>query len=160
IYGTLAGGVLDGISAADRFVKDTINTAREYYRHQDGVLGKLGGAATWAADMLASPFTMPATVLDYKASDQEREGAIQGTLLMVATAGLLKAGGPALQAEFGALKNGVAKSRFGQFVAKSWVGKSATAFEGSGFAKGVDKVTGKISDTLGRINRFGRPKVP
>jgi hypothetical protein len=158
IYGTLAAGVLDGISAADSFVKDAIKTAREYYTREGGVLGKVGRFATGAADILTSPFTMPATILDYKASDEEREGAIQGTLMMAATGGLLKLGGPALRAELGVLKEGVVKSRLGQYVSKSWVGRWSTAFEESTFAKGVDKVTDKISKTLNKEIRFGRTK--
>jgi hypothetical protein len=160
-YGALAAGALDGISAANSFVKEKIDVAYDFYQRQGGVLGKVGMAATFVADMGASTVTMPATIIDYKATDEERGRAIQGTLLMAATAGLLKMGGPALSDALGAAGKGIARSRLGQRVAESWVGDAARwtaaqakAFEGTRLAKGVDAVT----DTLGKINRFGRPK--
>jgi len=166
--GYVGGAIMDGFSAAGRagsWVHDQINVASDFYHKEGGVLGKLGVAATFVADMGASVVTMPVTVFDPKATDEERESAIKGSLIMFGTAGLLKVGGPAFSEALGAAGRGVAESRLGQFVGKSWVGDAArwTAskaagleekFEATTFAKTADKVKA----VAGKVNPFGGSK--
>jgi HopA1 effector protein family len=169
--GKWSGRILDAVSTTDEFVKDKIKIANDFYHQQGGVLGKIGLTATFVAEQATSVVTMPTTIVDPKATDEERKAAITGTLIMVASGGLLKAAGPAFGEALGAagkaVGRGVAKSRLGQLVADSWVGDAAkwTAskakgankwFEGTSVAKGVDKVT----DKLGKINRFGKSESP
>ena len=159
--GYASAGILDGVSAANSFVKEQIKTAEDFYNdpsRKDAWYSKLGRAGTFGADVLASTFTMPATIADYKATDAERAGAITGTLLMVGTAGVLKAGGPAWESlGAGASRAGsrIASTRLAQTLAKSefgqWAGRTAEKigekavkleekFEAPGVAKGADKI--------------------
>jgi hypothetical protein len=98
MIGTGSAAILDAVSAADTFVKDKIKVSYDYYNKRGGIIGELGRGATFVADQVSSVVTMPATIADYKASDEERAGAVTGTLILVGTAGLLKAGGPTMKA--------------------------------------------------------------
>jgi hypothetical protein len=174
--GYTSGAILDAVSASNRFVKEKIKNASDFYNdpeRKDTWYAALGRAGTFGADMLTMPFTMPATIADYKATDGERSHAITGTLIMAGTMGLIRAGGPAfrsLATDVSAAGSRVAASRVGQWVATSEFGqvvgsaaqkigsKAAqieTRFEATAFARGMDK----MGDTLGKANRFGRPKV-
>jgi LysM repeat protein len=159
--GYTSGAILDGVSAANDFVKDKIKTAEDFYNdpsRKDAWYSKLGRVGTFGADVLASTFTMPATMVDYKATDAERSGAITGTLLMVGTLGVIKGGGPAWESlGAGASRVGsrIASTEMAQALAKSefgqWAGRTAvkigegaakleTKFEATSIAKGADKV--------------------
>jgi hypothetical protein len=172
--------ILDRVSDANNFIKDKIKIASDFYNdpeRKDTWYAKLGRAGTFGGDMLTSVFTMPATIVDYKASDDERAGAILGTAVMVGTMGLIKGGGPAWKSLTGGVSrgaSGLAASRLGQWVAKSEFGQIAgrgaaavgrvagkvtgklgeveARFEETGFAKGMDKVKvtlGKLNPTIG-----------
>jgi hypothetical protein len=173
--GWASAHVLDGISAANSFVKDKIDTAYDFYQSKGGVLGKLGMAATFVADQGAQLVTMPATIVDYKATDAQRGAAIDGALLMLVTAPLFAEGGAALGAAgrgivesesaraLAAAAKRLASSPLGTRVAESWVGKAAKwaasaaeDFPNSRMATTIDKAL----DAAGRINRFQRPTVP
>jgi hypothetical protein len=173
--GWASAHVLDGISATNSFVKEKIDTAYDYYQSKGGVLGKIGMAATFVADQGAQLVTMPATIVDYKATDEQRGAAIDGALLMLVTAPLFAEGGAALmdagrgiveseaaRAVAAAAKR-LASSPLGTRVAESWVGKAARwtanaaeSFPNSRMATTIDKAL----DAAGRINRFHRPTVP
>ena len=171
--------ILDKVSDANNFIKDKIKTASDFYNdpeRKDTWYAKLGRAGTFGADMLTSTFTLPATIVDYKASDKERSGAIVGTLVMAATVGAIRNGGPAWKS----LGNGISKgasrigvNRVAQWIGKTevgqWMGRSAgkigevavkleKKFEKTGFAKGMDKVKAG----LGKLNpeiKIGGSKV-
>ncbi len=123
--GYVSGGILDGLSATNSFVKDKIKIAHDFYQEQGGVLGKVGLAATFVADQVSSVVTTPATIVDYKATDQERGNAIVGTALLIGGGKLLKAGGPAFGEALGIAGKRIATSRLGQYVANTWVGRGA-----------------------------------
>jgi hypothetical protein len=173
--GWASAHVLDGISAANSFVKERIDTAYDFYQRQGGVLGKLGMAATFVADQGAQMVTMPATIVDYKATDEQRGAAIDGALLMLVTAPFFEAGGEALAAAgrgiieseparaAAAAAKRLASTPLATRVAESWVGKAARwtaskaeSFPNSRMATTIDKAL----DAAGRINRFQRPTVP
>jgi len=139
--GYFSAGILDGISTADGFVKDKIKSSYDFYHRQGGVLGKLGLAATFIADSFASIGTMPASILDYKVSDEERAAAMTGTVLLVGTAGLLKAGGPMLDA----LGGRIATSRFGQWLRQTKLGELGVKIA-SGLRKEIKFGKGKLAD--------------
>lgn len=91
--------ILDTVAEANRAAKQAIAVAGEYYAHParaENYVARTGAALTWGGDMLASVVTVPATVVDPKISDQERAGAVQGTMLMLATMGALKNAKPLL----------------------------------------------------------------
>jgi hypothetical protein len=173
--GWASAHVLDGISSANSFVKEKIDTAYDFYQSKGGVLGKIGMAATFVADQGVQLVTMPATIVDYKATDEQRGAAIDGALLMLVTAPLFAEGGAALGAAgrgivesesaraVAAAAKRLASSPLGTRVAESWVGKAAKwvasaaqDFPNSRMATTVDKAL----DAAGRINRFQRPTVP
>ncbi len=127
--GALGEASMDALSATNRLVKSTFQHAWNFYNEADAKgkwYGGVGRGITWGAEQVASVFTMPATVLDYKADDRERGDAIVGTLAMVGTAGLLEAGGPVLARGLGAVGSRVATSGLGRWVADSWLGRVAT----------------------------------
>jgi len=98
IVGYSSAFVLDSLSDANGFVKDSIKTAHEYYNAEDkngSVLAWVGDKVTTGGDILSSTVTAPATLFDYKATDQERSDALQTTALIIGTMGILKAGTPA-----------------------------------------------------------------
>jgi len=168
--------VMDRVSDANGFVKDKLKTAADFYNdpeRRDTWYAKIGRAGTTAGDILASTFTMPATVVDYKADDKERTGAIVGTVAMAATAGLIKGGGPAWRtasnyagrasARIAAsdAAQWIAKSEFGQIAGKGLayasrgaskvagaVRKGDAAIEDSSFGKAMDKVKSTVNPTL------------
>jgi hypothetical protein len=136
-------------------------------------------AATFVADQGAQVVTMPATIVDYKATDEQRGAAIDGTLLMLVAAPFFEAGGAALGEGLSAAGRGIVESDSARAaaaaakrlastplatrVAESWVGKAgrwtankAEAFPSSRMATTIDKAL----DAAGRINRFQRPTVP
>jgi hypothetical protein len=85
--------ILDNLSTANNFAKEKLDVAMKYYRdpaRSDSLPAKTGLVATWTGDLLASVFTMPATIVDPHAGDEERSQAITGTMLMLGTMGLLK----------------------------------------------------------------------
>jgi hypothetical protein len=172
--GWASAHVLDGISSANSFVKEKIDTAYDFYQSKGGVLGKIGMAATFVADQGAQLVSMPATIVDYKATDEQRGAAMDGILLMLATAPLFAEGGAALKdvgrgivesesaRGVAAAAKRLASSPLGTRVAESWVGKAAKwvasaaeDFPNSRMATTIDKAL----DAAGKINRFQRPTV-
>ena len=180
VVGYTSAGILDAVSASNEFVKARIRDASEFYNdpsRKDTWYASLGRAGTFGADILTAPFTMPATIADYKATDDERSGAITGTLIMAGTLGLIKSGGPAWRSLGNGVSrgaSGIATSRLGQWVATSEMGQFAgrtaqkladkaaaleTRFEATSFAKGMDK----LKAGLGKLNpeiSFGKAKIP
>jgi hypothetical protein len=92
--GHLSADTLDAVSSVNRFGLDSIRTAQEFYGQQGGVLGTVGGTLTFAGSALSMVVTSPLTLADYQASDEERARAVVDVGLMLATAGLVKAGTP------------------------------------------------------------------
>jgi predicted negative regulator of RcsB-dependent stress response len=175
--------ILDRVSDANNFIKDKLKTASDFYNdpaRKDTWYAKLGRAGTFGGDMLTSVFTMPATIVDYKATDKERTGAILGTVAMAATAGIIKGGGPAWRSATNLASRGtgrIASSEIGQWVANSEFGQMAGRgmeivsrgagkigqglskvegrFEETGFAQTMDRVKdglGKLNPTIGGSN--------
>ncbi len=172
--GYTSGAILDAVSSANSFVKDKIQNASDFYNdpsRKDTWYGKLGRAGTFGGEILTSAFAMPATIVDYKASDAERANAITGTLLMVGTLGVLKSGGPAW-ASMGNASSRIASTRMAQWVANSEFGQLAgrtasklgqgaakleSRFEATGFAKTMDTVKSGLGKLNPEIN-IGRAK--
>lgn len=180
--GYTSGAILDAISASNQFVKEKIKDASEFYNdptRKDTWYAALGRAGTFGADMLTTPFTAPATIVDYKTTDAERSQAMLGTVLMLGGVRLAKNLGPAMKSFTNPVFRGasrIAATRAGQWVANSEVGQLVGSgaqkignaaqkigskvaqvegrFEATGFAKGMDR----LKEKLGNINRFGRPK--
>jgi hypothetical protein len=149
-YGHVINGFLDAVSTANGFIKDKLKVAADFYndpQRRDTWYGKLGRAGTVGGDILASTFTMPATIIDYKADDKERGGAIVGTVVMAATAGVMKGvAGPAWRSASnyaGRASARLAASDAAQWIAKSQFGK--VAGKGLGYVgRGASKVAGAV----------------
>jgi len=177
--------ILDRVSDANNFIKDKLKTASDFYNdpsRKDTWYAKLGRAGTFGGDMLTSVFTMPATIVDYKATDKERTGAILGTVAMAATAGIIKGGGPAWRSATNLASRGtgrIASSEIGQWVAKSEfgqmagrgieivstgaskVGKTLGKVEGRFEETAVAKTMDRVKDGLGKLNpTIGGAKAP
>jgi hypothetical protein len=98
IIGYSSAFILDSVSDANHFVKDSIKNAHEYYNADDkkgSVLAWVGDKLTTGGDILASTVTAPATLVDHKATDAERSEALTTTALIIGTMGVIKAGAPA-----------------------------------------------------------------
>lgn len=170
--------ILDGVSEVNAEAKESFATAHKFYgadSRKDTLLGKIGSGATTAGEMLASTATMPMTIADVNATDEERSQAVTGTALMLGTMGVMKSGAPAWKSIGGAMGRGttaalatrpmvwIAESGAGRFVARSgeMLGSLEARFEATALARGADRAKAALSkiNTLPEIGVSKRSKL-
>lgn len=180
--GNASAMILDGVSTANAEAKEAFAVANKYWTdpsRKESWSGRIGHGATFAGEMLASTVTMPATIADARATDEERSQAITGTALMLGTMGVIKAGGPAWASLGNGIKSGAAAAMTTRPL--TWIANSGAArmtgravertaevlskaearFEATALAKGADRAKAmfKRINTLPEIGVKKRPPI-